>query len=232
MTGARRGSRAVLLLLAALAAAGRGAGAREEPHSHDATAHHPFTHVDQWVRVFDDPTRDRWQKPEEITASLRLAPGMVVADLGAGTGYFTAYLSKAVGPRGLVLAIDTEAEMVRHLGARARQEKTTNVLPILAAPDDPFLPQGRVDRVLVVDTYHHIDDRLNYFRRMREALSAKGLVAIVDFHKRPLPVGPPVEHKLDREFVVQEMRQAGWELAEEKTFLPYQYFLLFAPAAR
>ena len=106
------------------------------------------------------------------------------------------------------------------------------MLPVLASPDDPFLPRGRVDRVLIVDTYHHIDDRLGYFRRMKEALAPGGRVAIVDFHKRPLPVGPPPEHKLSREFVIGEMRQAGWVLSREETFLPYQYFLLFEPAPR
>ncbi|MCI0408107.1 MAG: class I SAM-dependent methyltransferase, partial [Acidobacteria bacterium] len=148
------------------------------------------------------------------------------------TGYFSRYLSTAVFPGGMVLAIDVEPSMVQHLGERASREKLSNLVPVLALPDDPFLPKGRVDRVLIVDTYHHIDSRLEYFSRMRQAMSSGGKVAIVDFQKRPLPVGPPPEHKLDPGFVVQEMEQAGWKLTEEKDFLPYQYFLIFEPMRR
>jgi SAM-dependent methyltransferase len=201
----------------------------EQATPHDATAHHSFAEVEKWVKVFDDPERDEWQKPAEVAAALDLKPGMVVADLGAGTGYFERHLSKAVRPGGIVLAIDTEPEMVEHIGKRTRGINLDNVVPVLAAQDDPFLPRGRVDRVLIVDTYHHIDGRLEYFRAMRDALTPDGRVAIVDFHKKPLPVGPPPEHKLPRDFVVDEMKQAGWILADEKTFLPYQYFLIFAP---
>ena len=197
---------------------------------HDATARHPFNDVERWVKVFDAPERDAWQKPADLTAALKIRPGMVVADLGAGTGYFLNYLSKAVGPAGAVLAIDTEPEMVAHIGRRVREAGVTNVIPVLAQPEEPFLPPGRVDRVLIVDTYHHIDDRLNYFARMRDALAPAGRVVIVDYHKRPLPVGPPVEHKLPREHVLDEMRQAGWRLASEHDILPYQYFLTFEPA--
>ena len=213
---------ALLVLLVAAAPA--------SPGAHDATAHHPFTDVKKWVQVFDDPKRDDWQKPEEVAAALGLGPGMIVADLGAGTGYFERYLARAIAPGGVVLAIDTEPEMVGYMRTRFVKEGAEGVVPVLAAPGDPFLPAGRVDRVLIVDTYHHIDDRLHYFGRLKRALAPGGRVAIVDFHKRPLPVGPPPEHKLAREFVVEEMRQAGYRLADEKSFLPYQYFLLFEPA--
>jgi ubiquinone/menaquinone biosynthesis C-methylase UbiE len=200
--------------------------------SHDATMHHAFTDAEGWSKVFDAADRDDWQKPADVVAGLAIRPGMIVADLGAGTGYFESRLSSAVGPAGLVLAIDPEPDMVKHLGGRARKDGLGNVLPVLGLPDEPFLPRGRVDRVLIVDTYHHIDDRLAYFGRMRDALAPGGRIAVVDFHKRPLPVGPPPEHKLEREFVVNEMTQAGWRLADEKTSLPYQYFLIFEPVAK
>jgi predicted methyltransferase len=222
---------ALVMVLAAGPAWAEQAPASPTPaNPHDATAHHPFTGVEKWKKIFDDPKRDGWQKPKETVAGLDLKPGQIVADLGAGTGYFERHLSKAVAPGGIVLAIDSEPEMVQHLGRRALEEQTPNVVPVLALPDEPFLPPGRVDCVLIVDTYHHIDDRLNYFRRMQEALAPGGRVAVVDFHKRELPVGPALQHKLAREFVVDEMRQAGWSLAGEKTFLPYHYFLIFQPA--
>ena len=197
---------------------------------HDATDHHGFSDVQEWAKLFDDPARDAWQKPADVVDGLSIQKGMVVADLGAGTGYFESYLSKAVGLTGLVLAVDPEPEMVKYLGRRARKAGLDNVLPVLGLFEDPLLPKGRVNRVLIVDTYHHIDDRLAYFDRMKGVLAAGGTIAVVDFHKKPLPVGPPPEHKLDRQFVVDEMQQAGWRLKDEKTFLPYQYFLIFEPA--
>jgi len=216
---------------AALGSEGTGPGAGAEQHdADDATAHHPFDDAQRWAKVFDDPGRDAWQKPTEVIAAMTIRPGMMVADIGAGTGYFTAYLSRAVGPEGTVLAIDPEPDMVKHLGQRAHKDGLGNVLPVLGMFEDPFLPRGRVDRVLVVDTYHHIDDRLDYFGRMRRDMAPGGRLVVVDFHKRPLPVGPPPEHKLERDTVVYEMEHAGWRLDGEIKSLPYQYVLIFDPA--
>lgn len=214
------------LLLLALAACPAPAGGRR---AHDATAHQSFADVEQWSRVFDDPARDAWQKPVELVAALGLAPGMTVADLGAGTGYLSRHLAAAVGSEGTVLAVEPEPNMVTHLRTRAERERTPNVVPILASPDNPRLPARACDVVLVVDTYHHIDDRLVYFRALSRALKPGGRVAIVDWQKQPLPVGPPPDHKLAREQVLEEMRAAGWGLVAEPAILPYQYFLIFRP---
>ena len=200
--------------------------------AHDATARHSFEDVEHWTRVFDDPARDAWQKPAELVAALGLAPGATVADLGAGTGYFSSRLSRAVGASGAVLAADTEPALVEHLRHRAEQEGLANVVPILASADNPRLPAAASDVVLIVDTWHHIDDRVKYARRLAAALKPGGRVAIVDWQKRELPVGPPLDHKLAREQVIDEMTQAGYRLAGEPDLLPYQYVLLFTPTAR
>jgi predicted methyltransferase len=215
----------LLVLLAGLA----GADDRRRAHrSHDdATSHRSFADVEQWKKVFDDPARDAWQKPAEVVRALELRPGMCVADLGAGTGYFSRHLAAAVGPEGTVFAVDPEPSMVAHLRARAEREHTPNVVPILASLDNPRLPAGGSDVILVVDTYHHIDSRLVYFRALRRALRAGGRVAIIDWQKRDLPVGPPMDHKLAREQVVEEMEAAGYRFAAEPDVLPYQYFLVF-----
>lgn len=199
---------------------------------HEATSHHSFADVGRWEAVFDDPTRAEWQMPEEVIATLAIRPGMVVADIGAGTGYFLSHLSRAVGAQGRVLAIDTEPNLVDHMRTRAEREALANVFAVLAAPDDPRVAGQQVDRVLLVDTYHHIDDRLNYFERLRAAIKPDARVVIVDWHKRELPEGPPVAHKLAREQVIEEMRTAGYLLIEENERLPYQYVLVFAPASR
>jgi ubiquinone/menaquinone biosynthesis C-methylase UbiE len=141
------------------------------------------------------------------------------------------YLSRAVGDRGAVFAVDNEPNLVAHLRERAERSGLANVVPVLASADDPRLPYAAVDLVLVVDTYHHLDDRLRYLRGLRRVLAPGGRVAIIDWQERPLPVGPPPEHKIARRQVVDEMTQAGWVLAEEPAFLPYQYFLIFRVAA-
>jgi len=213
----------LLALLVGLAAAA------EPPSGHDATSHHSFADVEHWVGVFDDPKRDEWQKPAAVVQALEITRGMTVADLGAGTGYFSRYLAAAVGPSGSVLAVDPEPNMVAHLRERAEREHTDNVVPILASLDNPRLPVGSVDLVLIVDTYHHLDDRLTYLRALQRFLHPSGRVVVIDWHKRALPVGPPPEHKLAREQVVEEMTAAGYRLVAEPDLLPYQYLLVFTP---
>ncbi len=210
-----------VLLLAALTLAA------DPAPSHDATSHHDFADVQHWVAVFDDPARDAWQRPAELVRALALRPGMVVADLGAGTGYFSRHLTDAVGPAGTVFAVELEPNLVVHLRERAEREHTPNVIPVLASADNPRLPAGGVDLVLVVDTFHHLDDRLGYLRVLRRFLRPAGRVAIVDWQKRDLPVGPPLDHKLAREQVVDEMTASGYRLIDEPDVLPYQYVLVF-----
>ncbi len=188
---------------------------------------HDFADVAQWRRVFDDPARDAWQKPRQLVDALRLRPGMWVADLGAGTGYFSRYLDAAVRPGGIVFAVDTEPNLVAYLRERSEHERTATITPVLASADDPRLPPGALDLVLIVDTYHHLDDRRAYLERLGAALKRTGRVAIVDWQKRDLPVGPPSEHKLAREEVIDEMQAAGYVLAAEPRILPYQYVLVF-----
>jgi ubiquinone/menaquinone biosynthesis C-methylase UbiE len=211
------------LLLLALPASGHARA------TDGATSHRRFDDAAYWSTVFDDPARAAWQKPEELVAALGLRRGQCVADLGAGTGYFSRLLSAAVGPTGTVLAVDPEPNFVAHLRERAEREGSANVVPVLASLDNPRLPAGIVDTVLIVDTYHHIDDRVAYFRRLRQALRGPGRIAIVDWQKRELPVGPEMDHKLAREQVVHEMETAGYRLVEEPAILPYQYFLIFEP---
>ena len=157
---------------------------------------------------------------------------LVLHDLGAGTGYFARHLATAVGPRGTVLAADPEPALIEHLRRRAEQEGIANLVPILASPDNPRLPTGTSDVVLIVDTWHHIDDRVAYARRLATTLAPAGRVVLVDWQKRDLPVGPSLDHKLAREQVIDELTKAGYWLVAEPDVLPYQYVLVFTPAAR
>jgi arsenite methyltransferase len=220
-----------LALAAVLAATGAVPDAPPPSGTHDATVHHGFDDVAKWVEVFDDPARDVWQRPDAVLRELGVASGMTVADLGAGTGYFSVRIARAVGPAGHVLAIDVEAKLVDYLKARAAKEKLPQIEAALVLPDDPSLPAHRVDLVLIVDTWHHIDDRLRYLTKLAAGLAAGGRVAVVDFKKGDFPVGPPDAHKLSADQVIAEFDQAGWTLAGRWDDLPYQYVLSFTPPA-
>jgi len=191
-----------------------------------APAEHQFRDAERWARVFDDPARDAWQKPDEVLRALALPPDALVADIGAGTGYFAVRLARAL-PRGHVWGADVAPDMVRYLAERARREGLTNLTALAAAPDDPRLPRP-VDLALVVNTYHHIGARPAYFRRLRPWLRAGGRVAIIDFQP-DAPVGPPRHARVPAAVVKAEMGEAGYGLVAEHAFLPYQYFLVFAP---
>jgi len=196
-----------------------------------ADEHAPSSDVERWASVFDDPARDEWQRPVTVLEFLGIERGETVADLGAGTGYLTKLLSVQVGPEGKVYAVDIEQPMLDHLMARD-DIITERVVPILAEPDDPGLPEGGVDIVVVLNTWHHIKKRPKYLRRLQKSLSPEGRVAIIDYREGELPVGPPPGHKLGREQVVSEFEKAKWRLVAESVALPYQYVLIFLPPER
>jgi cyclopropane fatty-acyl-phospholipid synthase-like methyltransferase len=156
---------------------------------------------------------------------MQIDAGMVVADIGAGTGYFEPWLSRAVGARGIVLALDVEPDMVRYLGERVRREHLENVRPALVNVDDPKLAGGSLDRILVVDTWHHIGSREAYAARVREALKSGGKVFIVDF-KPDAKHGPPPRHRLGFEQVVRELTAGGLRAEILETTLPEQYIVV------
>jgi len=190
---------------------------------------HRFDNPKQSAKSFDDPARDAWQMPTRVIEALGLKPGQIVADVGAGTGYFTVRLAKsAAAPK--VYAADIEPSMVSYLNERAGRERLNNVVAVQAAADTPNLPET-VDLVLIVDTYHHIGGRQVYFRKLAQSLKAGGRVALIDF--RPdSPEGPPKEFRFTPEQVKAEMSKAGYALAAQYDFLPRQHFLIFAIAGR
>lgn len=193
-----------------------------------ATIHRRFDDVAHWSKVFDDPKRDAWQRPDQIVAALSLAPGMAVADVGAGTGYFCRRLSAAVGAGGTVFAVEVEPALVTHLRDRADTENTPNVTPVLASAGNPRLPPASIDLALFVDTFHHVDGRGAYLATLRRSLKPSARVAIVEWKAGPRPFGPKEEsHKLPRDQVEREMRQAGFEPLPSPDLLEHQYFLLF-----
>jgi ubiquinone/menaquinone biosynthesis C-methylase UbiE len=182
----------------------------------------------QSAKQFDDPARDAWQMPDKVIAALHLKPGQTVADIGAGTGYFSVRLARsAAAPK--VYAVDIEPGMVTYLRDRASKEGLSNIVAVQASADAANLPEP-VDVILIVDTYHHIGNREMYFRKLAKSLKPGGRLAIIDF-KPDSPEGPPKEFRFAPEKFKSELAQAGYALSEQFDFLPRQQFLIFHRAA-
>lgn len=198
-------------------------------HKDGHNAHHRFQAAEAWAKKFDDPKRDTWQKPNEVIQALQLKPDAIVADIGAGTGYFATKLARAL-PRGKVFAVDAEPDMVRYLAARAQRESLDNLVAVAAEAGNPRLPE-KTDLVILVNTYHHIDKRESYFRELQAALKPGGRIAVVDFTMES-PEGPPPKARIAPERVKKEMAGAGYTLTQERAFLANQYFLVFDAGKR
>jgi len=212
---------------AASEAAGHSHGGSHDPGH--ATCTNRFDDVARWKRVFDDPDRAEWQKPTALVEALAIRPGMRVADVGAGTGFFLRYLSRAVGPSGRVLAVEVEQKLVAHMKERSKDEKLGNVETVLTPLDRLSLPDRSIDLLLLVDAYHHIDRRIDYFREVSRTLAPNGRIAVVDWKPGDLPRGPHDDaHKITAEAVERELIAAGYRLVAAPDMLPYQYVLVFA----
>jgi arsenite methyltransferase len=180
-----------------------------------------------YIGALDDPKRDAYQKPHEVLTALALKRGEVIADIGAGSGYFTFHLAHHVGDTGKIYAVDVSPDMILHINRRIRALKVNNVVSILADPDDPLLPDASVNRFFFSNSWHHIDNPTKYLELMQKMLKSAGEIVMIDFHKTDLPVGPPMRMKIAREDLIKQMEDNGFRLTKEHTFLPYQYFLVF-----
>ena len=210
------------IVVAVCAASLAGTAAAQSPDTHQ----HSFGDARKWAQIFDDPKRDAWQKPHEVIQALTLKPDAVIADIGSGTGYFAARFANMV-PQGRVYGVDTEPDMVKYLSERAKREGLKNLTAVAGAPGDPRLPE-KADLVILVDVYHHVENREQYFRQLQKSLKPGGRVAVIDF-RLDSPEGPPKRARIAPDRVKAEMERAGYSLAQEHAFLPNQFFLVFQP---
>ncbi|MCC6805820.1 MAG: class I SAM-dependent methyltransferase [Deltaproteobacteria bacterium] len=199
------------------------------PHDHGQGKHGNPDDLSSYLARMEDPARDEWQKPAEVIKALELKSGQIVCEIGAGPGYFTKPLARAVGADGNVLAVDVEPRILDALRERLKKAGIANVSPVLGQPDDPLIPRKSCDLILIVDTYHHFPNGVAYLKRLSASLKPGGRIVNIDFHKRELPVGPPPEHKIARDEFVSQAKAAGLKIVSEQTFLPHQYFLVLAP---
>lgn len=200
---------------------------RQTPLAQTAQQHHPPETASEYIKSLEDPGRDSWQEPDRVIESLGVRQGDEVADLGAGSGYFTVRLAREVGPAGKVYAVDIDSKMLDYIEQRAKEEKLENIQTILADPNDPKLGSASVDLIFICDVLHHIHERDKYYPKLLRALRPGGRLVNIDFQKRNLPLGPPLEMKIAKKDCIKEIEAGGFHFAKEFDFLKHQYFLLF-----
>lgn len=186
---------------------------------------HAFSDPAERAKKWNDPERDKWQRPEEIVVALSLRPGATVADVGAGTGYMVAPLSKAVGKGGTVIAIDASAEMIEYLAKRKDDLGPAKIVPRKVGHEDPELQPESVDGVLTLDTWHHVKGREAYAMKVYEGLKRGGRFVVVEYEV-DAEVGPPQAMRLEPAKVKQQLEVAGFRVEVVKESMPRHYMVV------
>jgi SAM-dependent methyltransferase len=196
------------------------ADASGSAHGH----HHGFQDIEKWIAILDNPERDKKQFPDEVIARLEIQANDLIADIGAGTGYFAIRIATAY-PQAQVFAVDTEHEMVEYLQSQSKQRKLANLVPVLIDPSRPQLP-SKLNLALMVDTLHHIADRRAYLACLKESMALGSRIAVIDY-RQAAPEGPPAHFRIPVDELVEEFRSIGYELESDINLLPNQFFLVF-----
>lgn len=179
--------------------------------------------------------RDEEEKPEVVLAAMELRPGMTVAEIGTGTGYFARRIARAVGPSGKVYAVDIQPEMLDLLKEYAGQEGITNIVPVLGTEDDPKLPKGKIDRILLVDVYHEFQRPEPMLAAMRASLAPGGTITLVEYRAEGDTASHiKADHRMSVDQVLAEWHPAGFRLVDRIETLPSQHLFVFGagPAGR
>jgi ubiquinone/menaquinone biosynthesis C-methylase UbiE len=177
------------------------------------------------------PSRVQEERPDDMLNALEIEPGMTVADVGAGVGYHSLKMAELVGPEGVVYATDVQPQMLRMLRRRAQQAGATNVRPVLVTQEDPGLPEGAVDLILMVDVYHEVSDPEATLEGLRRALKPGGRLVLVEFRAEDPDVPIKPEHKMTIDQAKAEVEPQGFRLREVLDFLPWQHILIFEKPA-
>jgi predicted methyltransferase len=191
----------------------------------------PFHQPDpeRWNRILEQPGRELFDRRQAIVAALGLKPGMMVADVGAGTGLFTVPFAQAVGPEGRVYAVDVAAEFVDNIERRVRDQGLGNVVGIVNDQHSTLLPPASLDLVFLADTYHHFEQPADMLRSIHGALRPGGELVVIDFQREPGTSSPWVMHhvRAGRGQVIAEVELAGFRFTREEPILRGNFFLRF-----
>jgi cyclopropane fatty-acyl-phospholipid synthase-like methyltransferase len=172
-------------------------------------------------------SREREEECSTMLKALHLKPGQTVCDMGCGNGFYTLKLAKLVGEKGQVLAVDIQPEMLSLLNERAKEEKLSNIKPILGTPVDPNLPEGKIDLILCVDVYHEFSNPEEMLAVMRKSLKPGGRIALAEFRAEDPKVPIKPLHKMTKEQILKEWPANGFKLVEQFDKLPWQHLMFF-----
>jgi SAM-dependent methyltransferase len=206
----------LLLSFSCISATSQSPATQQSDHRKTST---PYTGD---LSIFDSPGRGERLQINRVMDILGIAPGKTVADIGAGSGWFTIRAAKRVRDTGTVYAVDINPEAIRYIESRIRKENLRNVKPILGEPDNPLLP-GTVDAVLLLKTYHEVAQPITLLRNLRASLTAGARVGVIDRN------GDGENHGVARDVVIREANEAGYQLLEQDDFVKdgMDYFLVF-----
>ncbi len=195
-------------------------------HGNEANEQMLRTSVAELIKRFESPERDAYQQPEKVLAYIGDVSDKAILDIGAGSGYFSVRFAKK-GAR--VIAGDVDDEFLNYIKKRVKEEDLDSLIEVRKLPyDSPALKSEEVDKVLIVNTYHHIEDRPVYFAKVLDGIKQDGELIVIDFFKKDLPIGPPTDHKISREKVVEELKQAGFRTFDINTDLLEMQFIIRA----
>jgi SAM-dependent methyltransferase len=186
----------------------------------------PKLFAPQDLGLLDAPDREQWQKPDQIMDALGIAEGSIVADLGAGGGWFSIRLARRVGPNGLIYAEDIQPPMLDEISRRIQRENITWVRPLLGTATDPRLPPG-LDAILIVDVYHEMDDPVTLLNNAARSLKTTGRLGSVDSLPGGGGPGPAPAQRVDAKAVIGDAQAAGLRLISEETVPPFEFLLVF-----
>ncbi len=219
--------RLVLVILALWGLASLAAGQTTSPaSSSQPTPRKTSTPYTGDLSIFDSPGREQRLQIDRVMDTLGITPGKAVADIGAGSGWFTVRAARRVTESGNVYAVDINPEAIRYIRDRAKKEDLQNVHPTLSTPDDPLLPPNKIDAVLMLKTYHEIANPVTLLRNLKASLRPGAKIGIIDRN------GNGTDHGVAKDIVIREAEQAGYKLAAQYDFVKdgMDYFLVFAAA--
>ncbi|NVK66732.1 MAG: class I SAM-dependent methyltransferase [Flavobacteriales bacterium] len=201
-------------------------GGHHDGHGHETHSANEYMHqssTEELIERFESPERDEYQQPEKVVDYLGDLNGKHIMDIGAGSGYFSVKLA-AAGAN--VIAADVSDEFQKALKKRIEENNIDNIELRKIPFDGPKLSDQEVDMVLIVNTYHHIENRPDYFSKVKKGTKDNGELVIIDFFKKETPVGPPVDHKISKDLVISELKKAGYtEFDVNVDLLKYQYII-------
>lgn len=199
-----------------------------QDHHHHGSANE-YMHrssIEQLIANFENPERDEYQQPSKVIEFIGPVDGIKIMDLGAGSGYFTFRLAEA-GAK--VIAADVNDEFQNYIRTKINEYNLDSLgIELRKIPyDSPLLERNEVNKVLLVNTYHHIENRKDYFSKVKDGLKDDGELVVIDYFKKDIPVGPPKGHKISREVVIRELKEAGYsDVSLNLELLPYQYVVV------